>query len=153
MQLSVFIPKGPSAFSKGTALVGRRVGDGPTQVMVCSRARDRGHRDIFADRVREAAQLLLSGRTVSARRETIEGKDLLEVAFWDDERGVVILIPSRTNQLSSWIGHPVSRCDLEATDSAFSVQQKARQDMRRAYIQGRPDRARQIASEHNIRGW
>lgn len=154
MKPSVFVPIDPEAFPKGVALVAVHR-EGELRVSVCERAHERDHRDIFPDRVREACNLLLNPNRPgpSVRFEQIDSTSLLEIGFWDNALGKIFLIYSRSAELSRHLNHPISRSDLEASDSAFNIQQKARADMRRAHLRGRPDQAARIASEHNIHGW
>ena len=66
---------------------------------------------------------------------------------------MIRILPGRERELQRWLGSPAHRNDLEASDSEQKVQQDARQEMRRAYISGRPDKAIRIANEHHLRGW
>lgn len=147
---------GLSEKSRGAALValGRSRGN-DLQLAVCERATEPGHRDFcFADRVREAASTLLrKGRPRGVRVVTVPADSLTEVAFWDDAQGVVKVLPGREKELHRWLGSVAYRNDLEATDSAQNARQEARRDMRRAFIQGRPDKATRIMREHGINHW
>jgi len=162
MQLTIYTARdnslvpGLEAKSRGAALVA--VGRAPghdLKLAVCVRASESGHRDFcFADRVREAASVLLrQGRPRGVSVVTVAADVLTEVAFWDDTQGLVRILPGRERELARWLGAPAHRNDLEATDSAHNVRQDARRDMRRAFIQGRPDKAARIMNEHNIRHW
>lgn len=147
---------GLSAKARGAALValGRPRGN-EVQLAVCERTTEPGHRDFcFADRVREAASVLLrKGRPRGVSVVTVKVDLLTEVAFWDETQGLVKILPGREKMLHSWLGSVAYRNDLEATDSAHNTRQDARRDMRRAFIQGRPDKAARIMREHGIRHW
>jgi len=157
--ITVYVPKegvevpGLDARQQGAALVAVPAHD-RLNLFICERALQRGHRNTLADRVREAATSLSSrGRAPGVRSEQVDADDYLEVARWDDSEGIVRLLPGRELLLRRWTGGLLYRNDLEASDSRTNVRQEARQDMRRAHLQGRPDKAAQIAADHNLRGW
>jgi hypothetical protein len=94
----------------------------------------------YADRLRAAA-LRRSLTDVPAACFQVVG-------YWDDWTGVMRLEPRFTHELSRWLGHPVTRNDLEARDSRENVRQQARQDMRRAMMTGHPDQAQRLRRMH-----
>lgn len=153
MHYAIYVPAEDSELGlpKGSAILGLlRHGQTPERtVAVASPNGRRGRGSSFADFCREAVPGL-HGR---GAKTSFPAASLLEVGIWDESEGVARLQHSGHRALSAWIGHVAHRNDLEAADSRHNVRQGARQDMRRAFIQGRPDKAAQIASRHGLSGW
>jgi hypothetical protein len=157
MSVNVFTPADGNTvpelqnLRQGAALVGvTRAGE--VELAICEHARGQGHKDIFADRAREAAQALL-GRSRDITVVRVPADAVTPVGYWDDAQGVIRLVPGRQSDVARWLGHAAYRNDLEASDSAHNVQQDARQRARRAFIQGRPDQGMRIMSQHGLRHW
>jgi hypothetical protein len=151
---SVVVPGFSSPALRGVALVAYPQQE-TLHLAVCAHVSQRGHREsCFADKIREAAGTLLKKwRTPTVTVVDVPAADYCAVAVWDDQQGQARILPGRQQQLARWLGKSAYRNDLEASDSAANVRQQGRQDMRRAYLSGRPDQAQRIAHEHGLRHW
>jgi hypothetical protein len=109
----------------------------------CVVAERQSQHESFADRCRRAL----------AQGVTTEGDDLVVIGCWDESLGQVRLRPDHQGLLSAWLGQPVSRRELEASDSQANIRAQARQDFRRSIIQGNTARAAQISQRHGIHHW
>lgn len=139
--LPLYVPKDrdavPDDLRRGSAIV--RVG---AYLQVAPR---QNAYESFGDVCRLAVQ---RGRALDPK--TVE---LVEVGFFDDYEGVVRLRPGRDRDLAAWIGKAPYRNDLEASDSRHQLRQKARPELRRAYMQGNMAKVARLMHEHNLRGW
>jgi hypothetical protein len=79
--------------------------------------------------------------------------ELVQVGWWDVHLGEARVLPGRERALSIWIKRAVNRNQLEARDSLHNQRSDARQEMRRALMQGNTAKASQLMQRHNLRHW
>ncbi len=133
---SVLVPADHAALGiePAAAILVARVTDG---ALICTvAAPEQPSRGPFADSVRMAER---GDRTV---RRVLSHDGVHVIGIWHAALGLIAL-HADAGALSTWIGRPVHRGELEASDSLASRRAAARRQARRDDMQGRPDRAAQ----------